>query len=142
MTVPATVRYAQAAQDETELRQGSCERNSPRTALITKSASPPAISCMPENDSGETGSGSNLETIVPIAQDAEAPRRIRMSLALASPDSSCLQAIRPTPANPGTKNSNLLAGGRSPAGTTALRIAIQKGIVANRTAARPDGTRC
>src|SRR5438132_1367124 len=121
---------------------GENPRSSPRTALVSSNAAPPATSCIPEVDKLDALDDVCFDSRLPAAQDSADPRSKRIAVAPTGRSFTFCHATSATPAKPGTKATNVVGAGRCSAGTTSPNRTTQKGIVASIMAAIPDGIVC
>ena len=139
ITVPPTTRNATDMAALSDTSAGDQPAASPEARLARTTSSPPAPSCMAVDCIGGRPASRERAISEPPAQASAAPTSRRCSITVppaASPAPPLRSAIpaRPTPRETTTR----------PAGRRRVRIdsmtTIHSGIVAQRSAARPDGT--
>src|SRR5262249_11390806 len=118
--------------------------NSPKPSPPQRKTPPPKSNCMPAKVTADTPVACRCPTREPAAHDNADPSSSKTIAGSTNPapDESWRNAMRATPASPGTSPNRHEVLGRRPAGVAKLRNANQKGTVAKITAAKPDGTYC
>ena len=122
-----------------EIRERCTAPPSPAASPARPSSTPPASICVPEASAGCDGSGACRAYSVPAAHDMAQPTQTRPPRRSVPPPPG--ETRSPTPPRPTSRPVQPTAESRRPK-TTRSKSASQSGIVATRSTATPESTRC